>query len=247
MHKKHDECLKEVNACLIVFVKNPIPNQVKTRLLPILSAEQAASLYSAFLKDWCGALSTLSDIDLIIAYTPPESQSALEELIGKHKTYIPQIGTDLGERLTNATKWCAEIGYEKIIIVGSDSPTLPISFISDAIAGLDSQDLVIGPSVDGGYYLIGFSTNTLSKTVPSIFEGIAWSTTQVLQQTIARIQANKVTLKLLQPWYDVDTPEDLALLSTHLQAIRLAEGSTQTERTEKIIQELIRENSLWEN
>lgn len=236
-----------MNTCLIVFVKNPIPNQVKTRLQPILSAEQAASLYKAFLKDWCTTLSTLCDYDLIIAYTPPDSQPDLEKLIGKKVTYIPQIGIELGERLTNATKWGAKNGYEKIVIVGSDSPTLPKSYITDAATALDSRDMVIGPSADGGYYLIGFTMNALSKTVPSVFEGIKWSTAQVLQQTLTRIKACKATLKLLPPWYDVDTPEDLELLSTHLQAIRLAEGATQADRTEKFLLELNKENSLWEN
>lgn len=237
----------EVTTCLIVFVKNPIPNQVKTRLLPALSAEQAAALYRAFLTDWCAALRTLSDIDLIIAYTPPESLSDLEKLIGKHVTYIPQNGIDLGERLTNATKYGVENGYEKVIIVGSDSPTLPISFISDAVVGLDTRDAVIGPTVDGGYYLIGFATNILSDALPTIFKGISWSTAKVMQQTLNRIQNIKASLKLLPPWYDIDTPEDLALLDTHLQAIRYAEGSTQAEKTDRLIQKLIKENSLWEN
>ncbi len=237
----------EMNTCLIVFVKNPIPNQVKTRLLPILNAEQAAALYCAFLTDWCDALSTISDVDLIIANTPPESQSELEKLIGKHVTYIPQKGIDLGERLSNATKWGAENGYKKIIIVGSDSPTLPKSFISDAVVSLDTRDFVIGPSLDGGYYLIGFTTNILSEAIPSVFEGIAWSTANVLKQTLDRIKSINSTLKLLPPWYDVDTPEDLALLNTHLHAIRLAEGSTQAERTERLLSDLIKENSLWEN
>ena len=236
-----------MNTCLIVFVKNPIPNQVKTRLQPVLSAEQAASLYKAFLKDWFTTLHTLYDFDLIIAYTPSDSQPDLEKLIGKKVTYIPQIGIDLGERLTNATKWGAKNGYEKIIIVGSDSPTLPKSYITDAATALDSRDMVIGPSVDGGYYLIGFAMNALAKTVPYVFEGIKWSTAQVLQQTLTRIKACKATLKLLPPWYDVDTPEDLELLSTHLQAIRLAEGETQADRTEKFLLELNKENALWEN
>lgn len=233
--------------CVIVFVKNPVPNQVKTRLLPILTAEQAASLYCAFLTDWCSTLNTLSNIDLIIAYTPPDSKPNFEKLIGKHFTYIQQKGIDLGERLTNATKWGAEKGYEKIIIVGSDSPTLPKSYITDGVVALDFCDVVIGPSVDGGYYLIGFSTKTLSKTVPFIFERIEWSTAQVLQQTLTRIEPCKVTLKVLPPWYDVDTPEDLALLRTHLQAIRLADGTTQADRTEKLLLDLKKEHSLWEN
>lgn len=232
----------EASTCLIVFAKNPVPNQVKTRLLPKLSPEQAASLYGAFLTDWCETLAELPNIDLVIAYTPPGSQSDLQALIETDVTYIPQTGVDLGERLTSATQWASENGYEKILIVGSDSPTLPLSYILEAVAGLDSRDIVIGPSVDGGYYLIGFSIESLHKIVPSIFEEIAWSTLQVFQQTIERIGSVKATLKLLPPWYDVDTPEDLAFLQTHLSAMRLAGNKVQAVRTESLLLELLEEN-----
>ncbi len=236
-----------MDTCLIVFAKNPVPNHVKTRLIPMITAEQAASLYTAFLTDWCATLKTISDVELVIAYTPPESQSEIKKLIGDDVTYIPQTGKDLGERLTYATEWVAETGYEKVIIVGSDSPTLPISFISDAIKGLDTRDVIIGPSMDGGYYLIGLSVNTLFKTVPSIFNGITWSTAQVLQQTIDRIQNINVSLKLLPPWYDVDTPQDLVFLHTHLTSIRYAEGTSQAIRTEQLLAKLVKEDTLWEN
>ncbi len=231
-----------MSTCLIVFVKNPIPNQVKTRLLPEISAEQAASLYRAFLIDWCETLAELSNVDLVIAYTPPESQPDLRTLIGDDVTYIPQTGKNLGERLTSTTQWAAENGYKKILIVGSDSPTLPLSHISEAIVGLDSRDIVIGPSVDGGYYLIGFSIENLNEIVPSIFEGIAWSTPKVLQQTVECIRTIDATLKLLPPWYDVDTPEDLSFLLAHLYAIQLAEGTVQAIRTQNMLFELLKEN-----
>ncbi len=232
----------EVSTCLIVFAKNPIPNQVKTRLLPKLSAEQAALLYRAFLTDWCEKLTELSNVDLVVAYTPPGSQPDLQILIGEDVTYIPQIGTDLGTRLTSATQWASENGYEKIVIVGSDSPTLPLSYILEAIAGLDSRDIAIGPSMDGGYYLIGFSIESLNKIVPSIFEEIAWSTPQVFQQTIERIDTVKATLKLLPPWYDVDTPEDLAFLHAHLSAMQIADATVQAVKTQNILLELLEEN-----
>lgn len=232
----------KVNPCLIVFAKNPIPNQVKTRLLPEISPDRAASLYRAFLTDWCETLSQLSNIDLVIAYTPPESRSDLQALIGNDVTYMPQIGGDLGARLTFATQWASENGYEKILLVGSDSPTLPLSFISQAVAGLDARDIVIGPSMDGGYYLIGFSTENLNEIVPSIFEEIAWSTPKVFQQTVERIQIMNATLKLLPPWYDVDTPQDLVFLHAHLSAMRLADETVQTVRTENLLLELLKEN-----
>ena len=145
-----------MKTCVIVFAKNPIPNAVKTRLIPPLSPEQAATLYTAFLTDWCEALAELSDVDLVIAYTPTDAQPDLQALIGGDAIYIPQVGIDLGERLTSATQWAAEHGWTKILLVGSDSPTLPISYISQALTLLDSRNIVIGPSTDGGYYLIGF-------------------------------------------------------------------------------------------
>ena len=227
-----------MKTCVIVFAKNPEPNQVKTRLLPTLSPEQAATLYTAFLIDWCKTLAELPDVDIVIAYTPPEAQPDLQALIGENAIYIPQIGTDLGERLTSATQWAAEHGYTKILLVGSDSPTLPISYISQAITLLDSRNIVIGPSTDGGYYLIGFSVETLATTVPHVFEEIAWSTAEVFQQTITRIHSTKATLGLLPPWYDIDRAEDLAFLHAHISAMRLAGDRVQAVRTESLLAEL---------
>ncbi|MYA70730.1 glycosyltransferase [Candidatus Poribacteria bacterium] len=227
-----------MKTCVIVFAKNPIPNAVKTRLIPPLSPEQAATLYTAFLTDWCEALAELRDVDLVIAYTPADAQPDLQALISDDAIYIPQVGIDLGERLTSATQWAAEHGYTKILIVGSDSPTLPISYISQALTLLDSRNIVIGPSTDGGYYLIGFSVKALATTVPHVFEEIAWSTADVFQQTVTRIGEVKVTFGLLPPWYDIDTPEDLAFLHAHISAIRLAGGSVQAVRTEFLLTKL---------
>ena len=227
-----------MKTCVIVFAKNPIPNTVKTRLIPPLSPEQAATLYAAFLTDWCEALAELSDVDLVIAYTPADAQPDLQALIGDDAIYIPQVGTDLGERLTSATQWAAEHGWTKILLVGSDSPTLPISYISQALTLLDSRNIVIGPSTDGGYYLIGFSVEILAATIPHVFEDIAWSTAEVFQQTVVRIHAAAVTFGLLPPWYDIDRAEDLAFLHAHISAMRLAGDSIQAVRTESLLTKL---------
>ena len=235
-----------MKTCLIVFAKNPMPNKVKTRLVPTLSPEQAAALYRAFLVDWCETLDELSHIDMVIAYTPLGSQTDLQALIGNDAIYIPQVGADLGERLASAARWAIEQGYAKILLVGSDSPTLPLSYISQALVMLDSRDIVIGPSVDGGYYLIGFrsgtcanrSANNAAATVPFIFEEIAWSTAQVFQQTVARVRSANATLGILHPWYDVDTAEDLAFLHAHISAMRLAGNTVQAVRTESLLTEL---------
>jgi rSAM/selenodomain-associated transferase 1 len=227
-----------VKTCVIVFAKNPIPNEVKTRLIRPLSPEQVATLYTAFLTDWCETLAELSDIDLVIAYTPADAQPDLQALIGDNAIYIRQVGTDLGERLTSATQWAAGHGWTKILLVGSDSPTLPISYISQALTLLDSRNIVIGPSTDGGYYLIGFSAAVLSTTVPHVFEEISWSTAEVFQQTATRIREAEVTLGLLPLWYDVDTAEDLAFLHAHIAAMRLAGDTVQAVRTESLLAEL---------
>ena len=227
-----------MKTCVIVFAKNPIPNEVKTRLIPPLSPEQAATLYTAFLTDWCAALAELSDVDLVIAYTPAEAQPDLQALIGNDAIYIPQVGIDLGERLTSATQWAAEHGWTKILLVGSDSPTLPISYISQALTLLDSRNIVIGPSTDGGYYLIGFSVETLATTGAHVFEDIGWSTAEVFQQTVARICAAEATFGLLPPWYDIDRAEDLAFLHAHISAMRLAGDTVQAVRTESLLTKL---------
>ncbi len=228
-----------MKTCVIVFAKNPVPNQVKTRLVPTLSPEQAATLYTAFLRDGCDTLATLSDVDLIIAYTPTEARSDLQALIGDDVLYIPQTGADLGERLASATQWATEQGYTKILLVGSDSPTLPIAYVSKAVTLLNSQDITIGPSTDGGYYLIGFSATNVAMTVPFVFENIAWSTENVFQQTLARIRSLKATVGLLPPWYDVDTAEDLAFLYAHISAMRLASETVQAVRTESLLTDFL--------
>ncbi len=220
-----------MDACVIVFVKNPVPGQVKTRLVPYLSPEQAASLYQAFLVDWCNALSTISTAHRVIAYTPPESLGALQTLIGKDPVYISQQGASLGERLIAAARWACDQGYSRFLFVGSDSPTLPIQYIEHALDLLESRDVVIGPSVDGGYYLIGFSMDGASLSIPIIFEEVSWSTEVVFRQTLGKVQATKAQLGLLPPWYDVDTPTGLQLLRDHLFGMDLAGESSPAPQT----------------
>ena len=210
-------------ACVIVFVKNPVPGQVKTRLTPYLSPEQAASLYQAFLVDWCNTLSSIPTAHRVIAYTPAEGLSALQALIGEDSVYIPQVGASLGERLIAAARWACDQGYAKFLFVGSDSPTLPVQYVEHALDLLESRDIVIGPSVDGGYYLIGFSKHGAALSIPTVFEEIAWSTEVVFRQTLGKIQEINAQLGLLPPWYDVDTPTGLQLLQDHLLGMDIAE------------------------
>ena len=222
-----------MGCCTIVFAKNPVPNQVKTRLLSALSPEQAAALYQAFLIDGCSALSKLPTNDLVIACAPPDGLHELKALIGEHATYIPQAGSGLGERLIAASQWAREKNYRKFLIVGSDSPTLPMAYIERAVELLESRDVVIGPSADGGYYLIGFSKIGADRAIPSIFQDIAWSAAHVFRQTLEKVDSVNAALGLLPPWYDVDTPSDLRLLRDHLFAMRLAGCRVPCPKTER--------------
>ena len=208
--------------CIIVFAKNPIPNEVKTRLIPFLSAESAASLYRAFLVDWCSALRKISTAHLVIAYTPPDSLIPLQNLIGGDAIFIPQVGLNLGERLISGARWARNQGYSKYLFVGSDSPTLPVPYVERAFNLLEYCDVAIGPSVDGGYYLIGFSAQGASLAIPKVFQGITWSTDIVLRQTLEKIKSANARLGLLPPWYDVDNPEAFQRLCDHIFAMRLA-------------------------
>ena len=140
----------------------------------------------------------------------------MQTLIGKDLVYIPQQGATLGERLIAAARWACDRDYAKFLFVGSDSPTLPIQYVEHALDLLESRDVVIGPSVDGGYYLIGFSKHGASLSIPTVFEEITWSTEVVFRQTLRKIQTVNARLGLLPPWYDVDTPTGLQLLQDHL-------------------------------
>jgi hypothetical protein len=221
----------KASSCIIIFAKAPVPGQVKTRLTSDLSPKQASAVYQAFLTDWHDALSKIPAVQQVIAYTPPEALSVLQSLIGARPIYIPQVDGNLGARLIAAAQWAHNARYQKILIVGSDSPSLPVQYIKKAFDLLDSRDVVVGPSVDGGYYLIGFSHQGAALTLPGIFEDIDWSTSVVFHQTLAKIESTQARLGLLPPWYDVDSMADLRFLLDHLHAMELAGEEIPAPRT----------------
>jgi len=122
--------------------------------------------------------------------------------------------------------------FRKILIIGSDLPTLPISHLQQALELLRQHDVVIGPSLDGGYYLIG-----ISQQIPPIFDGIPWSTERVFVMTMEKILKAKLSCGLLPFWHDVDRPEDLRFLSLHLDLLQ-QEGQRIAPRTYKILESI---------
>ena len=122
---------------------------------------------------------------------------------------IPQRGRDLGERLRNGFADAFSKGFRGAMAIGSDSPDLPEGIVIEAREALEVHDVVIGPSIDGGYYLIGFKPDTF---LPKAFDGIAWSTDAVFRETVDRLKEAALDVLILPPWSDVDTLDDLIVL-----------------------------------
>jgi rSAM/selenodomain-associated transferase 1 len=195
---------------LVIMAKAPIPNDVKTRMIPPLNPETAADLYYNFLLDKINQVKRIKVAKLFIAYTPETSEVFFKK-ISKGLTLISQVGVDLGERLHNISMLLFNRGFNKVIMLDSDTPNLPTSYIRHALKLLDKFDIVIGPCEDGGYYLIG-----LRSCIPELFRGISWSTSKVVEQTRKAVPSG-MKLSLLNEWYDVDTVEDLLRLKKDLE------------------------------
>jgi rSAM/selenodomain-associated transferase 1 len=189
---------------LCLFVKAPRPGQVKTRMQPELSKDQAASLYGAMVEDLLERLAGQPDYDLSIYYSPPDGREELTAWLGQVHAYRPQRGEHLGERMSAAFQDSLSDRYRKSIVIGSDIPDLNNSIISKAFQALDRSDVVLGPGRDGGYYLVG-----LKKSQPDIFKGITWSGDQVYPETARKIQQLNLSLTELSPLADLDTFEDV--------------------------------------
>ncbi len=222
-----------MSACLVVFVKDPIPGRVKTRLTPRIAPDEAAKLYKAFTLDIISNARKLkrnSVNNVTVAYTPIGAEKAFRKLAKQPTNFLPQKGKNLGERMKNAFKQSFAEGAKRVVIIGTDSPTLPVSYIQKAFDILKKIPVVIGPTFDGGYYLIG-----LSGLNDDIFDGIGWGTSRVFDQTLTRIKSLNIQVYVLPPWYDVDTSEDLEFLRTHLLAMRMSGVEEVPERTMQLL------------
>ena len=194
----------------MIMAKAPYPGQVKTRLCPPLTPWQAAALSRAFLCDKIAQVRTLTSARPAIAYTPASGEGFFADLAPDF-TLIAQQGTDLGERLIHSLEYFLHLGCAGVMAIDSDTPTLPTHCLQQAIELLTRPDVdvVIGPSDDGGYYLIG-----IRAMHQELFVDMPWSTSAVLPETVRRAETLGLRVAWLPAWFDVDTPEDLARLRT---------------------------------
>ncbi len=195
---------------IVIMAKAPDAHMVKTRLIPPLDPETASDLYYCFLLDkleQVRGLNGMDDICPVVAYTPNDRAAFFEGILPAGFTLIPQTGGHLGERLSNVSGYLFKHGYEKVVMLDSDSPNLPTEYIYDGMRYLDEKDAVIGPCLDGGYYLIG-----LGKHMPGLFQDIPWSTPRVTELTMEKAAGMGISVSRIDEWYDVDTVEDLLRL-----------------------------------
>ncbi|MFQ5811675.1 MAG: TIGR04282 family arsenosugar biosynthesis glycosyltransferase [Anaerolineae bacterium] len=200
---------------LIIMAKAPVPGQVKTRLCPPYTFEEAAELCRCFLLDTFDLVSRLWGITVAVAYFPAGAEGIFRSMVSPAFQLLPQKGNNLGQRLNNAFEQLFSLGYGQVVAIGADSPTLPLSHIERAFELLAraDNDLVLGPSADGGYYLIG-----MKAPHPILFLGLAMGTERILSETLERARRANLRASLLPPWYDVDTQNDLERLRAELRA-----------------------------
>lgn len=195
------------------MAKAPVAGRVKTRLMPALTAEQAAELSRSLLMDQLSRLQTLDKLDGYIAFAPDDARLLMEQLAPRRFQLFPQEGHDLGTRMQAVFAKLFALGHKNLILIGGDLPPIPVAFFEDAYVFLKEADrrVVLGPSRDGGYYLVGCNSPT-----PQIFEAMTWSHGEVLAQTRARLASLGIDYHLLPTWMDIDTPDDLRYLRSAL-------------------------------
>lgn len=196
---------------LVVMAKQPIPHKTKTRLMPALTAEQAAEFYECLLRDKLDAMRRVPDVIRAIAYTPAEAADYFRTLAPDFTLYVQQ-GADLAERLRNVVDASFQQGFEQVITIDGDSVTLPYEYLVQGFEALNLPDVdaVLGSCEDGGYYALGMNQPHLT------LYDVKMSTPNVSQDTLRQAERAGLTMHRLPDWWDVDTPADLARLQENL-------------------------------
>ena len=236
---RHTASLTAEHRRLSVFTRIPEPGKAKTRLVPPLTADQAAALQRAMTEDllerldrtFGAAAAEAPPLSLEVRCDGPFPSGALE--IPKGWVVTSQGAGDLGERLARATRGARRDGIGRLVIIGADAPLLPLPLVEAAFSGLADRDALLAPAEDGGYVLIGL---TLERAPPaaveSVFAGIPWGTGAVLEATAKAARRAGLGFGELAGHWDVDRPEDLPRLAA---SIRLLDAAARPHRTATVL------------
>ena len=190
---------------LVLMARMPLPGKVKTRLMPLLTSGEACELYRAMLLDTVEKCLVLEEFDLWVAFTPNNGRRWFEKNIDSSIGLMSQRGEALGDRMHNIIEDRYVGGAEAVLVMGTDLPTLPVEHVRRAGHLLrNGTEVVLGPSDDGGYYLIG-----LCEPDPSLFDGIEWGSELVLEQTLYQSKTVGKLVGKIPSWFDVDEPQDV--------------------------------------
>lgn len=191
---------------LILFTRVPLPGQTKTRLMPFLTAEECVGLHTVFLKD---ILQKVQQVDaaLFVFYTPRDQEALLKQVIGQQIPCMPQTGEDLGQRMKHAIGSVLRQGFQRVVLMGTDIPQICPETIEQAFDSLQNSEIVINPTLDGGYYLIG-----MKQEYDSIWQIERYGTNTVIRDTLQHLEREQLRTAVGPRYYDVDEKEDLSRL-----------------------------------
>jgi hypothetical protein len=199
---------KAARKCLIIFTRYPEPGKTKTRLIPVLGAEGAATLQRQMTEQKLTQVRELQaayPVSVEVHFTGGNEQ-LMQSWLGSSLIYQRQSEGDIGCRMASAFQASFEAGMNSVVLIGIDCPDLNAQLMAEAFQALHQHDLVLGPAVDGGYYLIG-----LRRLIPELFTGIRWSTAEVLPETLRIAHRLELAVAKLRLLSDVDRPEDLSV------------------------------------
>lgn len=195
---------------VICFTRAPVPGHTKTRLMPLLTKEQCAELHTAFLRDIskvCGEF----DRDTFICFEKSAGWQALRGIFPYAVSMLPQRGEGLGERMYNAIRSVLAMGYDKCVLIGSDIPEITAAHLQSGFDALEGADVTLGPTEDGGYYLVG-----MKRPSRAVFERQEYGTDSVYHNAVAAAKRAGLSFAPAMPCRDVDTPQDLMELKKRL-------------------------------
>lgn len=193
----------KMKRAVIVFTRVPVPGQTKTRMMPYFSPVECASLHENFLKDIAQECEKVN-ADIFVCYTPQKGKAYLKKIFNNAMEYFPQTGEGLGERMYQAIAYVLGKGYDSCVLIGTDIPELKASDLEYALRLLDVNDVVFGPTVDGGYYLVG-----MKRPVREVFEKKTYGTGNVLDQTVTPLREMGLMVGYVRRLQDMDDREDI--------------------------------------